>query len=332
MLIGVTMGDANGVGPEIILKSFANGNLNEKFIVIGDYDVLLFAKELLDYNVPIRKVNSLADIDVNYLNVFDLGIVNRNDLTIGKISKKIGYASIMYVEKAVKMALEGMLDGIVTLPINKEAVRLSFPNFTGHTEFIAELCNEKDYTMMLASERLMVTHVSTHVSLREAIEMVKEENVYRVILLTYRTIKRFIDNPKIAVAGLNPHAGEHSAFGEEDEKEIMPAVERAKSEGIDVEGPIPPDTVFWKAYNGLYSAVVCMYHDQGHIPVKLLDFEGGVNITVGLKIVRTSVDHGTAYDIAYKGIANTRSFENAFNFAVRLIKGKDDGKTYIQET
>lgn len=323
MLIGVTMGDANGVGPEVILKSFAKGNLTERFIVIGDYDILLFTNEYLKYSVPIKKINSSIDIAEDYLNVLDLNIVGRNDLTIGRISRKVGYASIMYVEKAVRMALDRKLDGIVTLPINKEAVRLTFPNFTGHTEFIAELCEEKDYAMMLASNRLIVTHVSTHLSLRDAIEMVKEENIYRVILLTYETIKKFIDKPKIAVAGLNPHAGEHSAFGEEDEKEIKPAVERAKREGINVEGPIPPDTVFWKAYNGLYSAVVCMYHDQGHIPVKLLDFEGGVNITIGLKIVRTSVDHGTAYDIAYKGIANPKSFENAFNFAVKLVKGKE---------
>lgn len=322
MLIGVTMGDANGVGPEIVLKSFAKGSLTERFIVIGDYDILVFTNEYLEYNVPVKKINSSTDIAEGYLNVLDLSIIDRSDLTIGKISKKVGYASIMYVEKATKMALEGKLDGIVTLPINKEAVRLTLPNFTGHTEFIAELCGEKNYTMMLASDRLIVTHVSTHLSLRDAIEMVKEENIYRVILLTYETIKKFIDNPKIAVAGLNPHAGEHSAFGEEDEKEIKPAVERAKREGINVEGPIPPDTVFWKAYNGLYSAVVCMYHDQGHIPVKLLDFEGGVNVTIGLKIVRTSVDHGTAYDIAYKGIATIKSFENAFNFAVKLVKGK----------
>ncbi|MGC8971585.1 MAG: 4-hydroxythreonine-4-phosphate dehydrogenase PdxA [bacterium] len=321
MLIGITMGDANGVGPEIVLKSFIKGNLKERFIVIGDYDILLFANECLGYNVPLRKTSSLDDIDSNYLNVIDLGILSRDDLTIGKASRKAGYASVMYVEQATKMALEGKLDAIVTLPINKSAVRLTFPDFTGHTEFIAELCGEKDYTMMLASDRLVVTHVSTHVSLRNAVEMVKEENVYRVVVLTYNTLKRFIANPKIAVAGLNPHAGEDSAFGEEEEKEIKPAVERARRDGIDVEGPISPDTVFWKAYNGLYSAVVCMYHDQGHIPVKLLDFEGGVNITIGLKIIRTSVDHGTAYDIAYKGIANTKSFENAFNFAVKLMRG-----------
>lgn len=322
MLIAVTIGDANGVGPEILLKSFANKGIEGDFIVVGDYSVLSFANELLKYNVPLRKVNSLEDIRDDYLNVLDIGILTENDIEIGKLSKKVGYASLMYVEKATKLALEGKVDGIVTLPINKEAIRLSFPNFTGHTEFIAELCGDRDYSMMLASEKLMVTHLSTHVPLRSAIEIVKEENIYRLICLTNRTVSKFIKKPKIAVAGLNPHAGEHSSFGKEDEEEIKPAVERAKREGINVEGPIPPDTVFWKAYNGFYDVVVCMYHDQGHIPVKLLDFEGGVNITIGLKIVRTSVDHGTAYDIAYKGIASTKSFENAFKFALKLTKSR----------
>lgn len=318
MLIAVTMGDANGVGPEILLKSFKN--IREDFIVIGDYSVLSFANELLGYNIPIRKIESIDNINSNYLNILDMGILTREDINIGKISKKVGYASLMYVEKATKLAIEGKVDAIVTLPINKEAVRLTYPDFTGHTEFIAELCRDKDYSMMLASEKLIVTHLTTHMSLRSAIDMVKEENVYRLIMLTYRTAKRFIDKPRIAVAGLNPHAGENSSFGEEDEREIRPAVERARKEGIDVDGPIPPDTVFWKAYNGLYDVVVCMYHDQGHIPIKLLDFEGGVNITIGLKIVRTSVDHGTAYDIAYKGVASTKSFENAVRFAVKLVK------------
>lgn len=318
MLIAVTMGDADGVGPEILLKSF--NNIKGDFVVIGDYDVLSFANEFLGYNVPIRKIESLSDINSNYLNIFDMNILTRKDIDIGRVSKKVGYASLMYVEKATKLALEGKVDAIVTLPINKEAVRLTSPDFTGHTEFIAELCKDKDYSMMLASEKLIVTHLTTHVSLRSAIDMVKEENVYRLIILTYKTIKRFLKEPRIAVAGLNPHAGESSSFGEEDAREIRPAVERAKREGIEVDGPIPPDTVFWKAYNGLYDVVVCMYHDQGHIPIKLLDFEGGVNITIGLKIVRTSVDHGTAYDIAYKGVASTKSFENAVRFAVKLVK------------
>ncbi|HHV81265.1 TPA: 4-hydroxythreonine-4-phosphate dehydrogenase PdxA [bacterium] len=318
MLIAITMGDANGVGPEILLKSFANGSIKESFIVIGDYSVLSFASEFLNYNIPVRKVESTEDVKDGYLNVLDMEILDRDDIDIGKVSKKAGYASIMYVEKATRLALEEKLNAIVTLPINKEAVRLTFPDFTGHTEFIANLCGDRDYSMMLASEKLIVTHLTTHIPLRSAIDMVKEENVYKLILLTYRTVERFIRNPKIAVAGLNPHAGEHSSFGREDEEEIKPAVDRARRDGIDVEGPVPPDTVFWKAYNGSYNAVVCMYHDQGHIPVKLLDFEGGVNITIGLKIVRTSVDHGTAYDIAYKGVASTRSLENAFRFAVRL--------------
>jgi len=203
--------------------------------------------------------------------------------------------------------------------MNKEATRLSDETFTGHTELIAKICGQDKYTMMLASDKLTVTHVNTHVSMEQAIRNVKKEKVYDVIKLTYDALKRFIQEPKIAVAGLNPHAGEGGSFGREDIDEIAPAVEKAKSEGMNVEGPLPPDTVFLKAYKKQYDAVVCMYHDQGHIPMKLLDFEGGVNVTLGLKVIRTSVDHGTAFDIAYKGIASTRSFVEAYNFAVKLV-------------
>jgi len=204
--------------------------------------------------------------------------------------------------------------------MNKEATRLSEPNFSGHTGYIASLCKEKNYTMMLASDKLMVTHVSTHVSMEAAVKAVKKERIYEVIKLTYTALKKLKSIPKIAVAGLNPHAGENGAFGKEELEEIIPAVERASMEGIQVEGPIAPDTVFLKAYKKEYDVVICMYHDQGHIPMKLLDFEGGVNITLGLQIIRTSVDHGTAFDIAYKGIASTRSLVEAYNFAVKLSK------------
>jgi 4-hydroxythreonine-4-phosphate dehydrogenase len=309
MVIGITMGDPNGVGPEIILKAYRDGKLNQPFLVIGDYDIISYCNELLNYN-----------INIDAMNILDLGILTRNELKIGQISKESGYASIMYVKKAVELALDKKIDAIVTLPVNKEAVRLTYPDFSGHTEFIASLCGEKNYTMMLASEKLIVTHISTHLSLKNAIEYITEDRVYNTIKLTYDTLKRFVGDPKIAVAGLNPHAGENGSFGDEEIKFIRPAVERARREGIDVEGPISPDVVFLKAYKGQYSGVVCMYHDQGHIPLKLLDFEGGVNITIGLKIIRTSVDHGTAFDIAYKGIASTRSLEEAFKFAVRLVK------------
>jgi 4-hydroxythreonine-4-phosphate dehydrogenase len=309
MLIGITIGDPNGVGPEIILKAYRDGKLNQPFLVIGDYDIISYCNELLNYN-----------ISIDAMNILDLGILTRNELKIGQISKESGYASIMYVKKAVELALDKKIDAIVTLPVNKEAVRLTYPDFSGHTEFIASLCGEKNYTMMLASEKLIVTHVSTHLSLKNAIEYITEDRVYNTIKLTYDTLKRFVGDPKIAVAGLNPHAGENGSFGDEEIKFIRPAVERARQDSIDVEGPISPDVVFLKAYKRQYSGVVCMYHDQGHIPLKLLDFEGGVNITIGLKIIRTSVDHGTAFDIAYKGIASTRSLEEAFKFAVNLVK------------
>lgn len=308
MLIGITMGDPSGVGPEIILKAYREGKLTQPFLVIGDYDIISYCNELLNYNIK-----------MDTMNILDLGILTRDELKISQISKESGYASIMYVKKAVELALDGKIDAIVTLPVNKEAVRLTYPDFSGHTEFIADMCKEKNYTMMLASEKLIVTHVSTHLSLKNAIEYITEDRVYNTIKLTYDALKRFVENPKIAVAGLNPHAGENGSFGDEEIKYIRPAVERASRDGINVKGPISPDIVFLKAYKGQYTAVVCMYHDQGHIPLKVLDFEGGVNITIGLKIIRTSVDHGTAFDIAYKGIASTRNLEEAFKFAVKLV-------------
>jgi 4-hydroxythreonine-4-phosphate dehydrogenase len=248
--------------------------------------------------------------------------MKKSDVDIGKISKKAGSAAAKYVEIATRLALEGSISAIVTLPINKEAVRLSIPGFTGHTEFIANICEQKNYTMMLASGKFIVTHVSTHVSMEEAVKNVKADRVYNVIKLTYDTLRRFIEVPRIAVAGLNPHAGENGSFGKEDLEEILPAVHRAVREGIRAEGPAAPDTVFLKALKKQYDAVVCMYHDQGHIPLKLLDFEGGVNVTLGLKVIRTSVDHGTAFDIAGRNMADPRSMKQAMKMAVRMAQGR----------
>jgi 4-hydroxythreonine-4-phosphate dehydrogenase len=204
------------------------------------------------------------------------------------------------------------------MPMNKEATRLSHSGFTGHTGFIAELCGQDKYTLMLASEKLIVTHVSTHVSLRMAIENVKRDQVFDVIKLTHDVLPKLRPTRRIAVAGLNPHAGENGAFGTEDLEEIAPAVHRARAAGMNVAGPFPPDTIFMDALKGRYDAIVCMYHDQGHIPMKVLDFEGGINVTLGLPIIRTSVDHGTAFDIAYKGIAFTGSLRDACRLAVKL--------------
>jgi len=227
----------------------------------------------------------------------------------------------VYVVAAAKAALRGDLNAMVTLPMNKEATQLSDAAFVGHTELIGDVCGVKDVTIMLASDQLIVTHVSTHVSLRRAISAITKQRVCAILRLTVEAVRRLIDEPRIAVAGLNPHAGENGLFGDEEIREIRPAIEWAQSQGMPVEGPFPPDTLFYLAVRKKrYDAVVCMYHDQGHIPLKLLDFEGGVNIALGLPIIRTSVDHGTAFDIAGKGVASTTSLIKALNYASRLAQ------------
>ncbi len=213
----------------------------------------------------------------------------------------------------------GRVAGLVTMPMNKEATQLSDPQFVGHTEMIAELCGAPRVTMMLTNGAIAVTHVSTHCALREAIERVRVDRVLDVIELTHAALSRFLSAPRIAVCGLNPHAGEHGLFGTEDAEHISPAIAAAQSEGIDASGPHPADTVFHEAvHRGRYDAIVCMYHDQGHAPMKLLAFEEGVNVTLGLPIIRTSVDHGTAFDIAWKGTAFTDSLRQALAYAWRL--------------
>ena len=324
MLIGITMGDACGLGPEILLRSVANNELSYPFVVFGDLEVLEFAREKLDLDVTFHPISSVDEPKAGKLNVLDCGQLKRADVTIGKISAKAGHAAVRYVQAAVEHALDDKIQSIATLPINKEASRHTFTDFQGHTEFIANMCGVTDYTMMLAAPKLIVTHVSTHVSLKEAINLVERGRVLSVIRLTHEVLGKLRPRAKIAVAGLNPHAGEHGAFGDEDMEEIAPAVLAARSEGIDAHGPISPDTLFMKAVTGDYDAVICMYHDQGHIPMKLHGFHDTVNVTLGLPIIRTSVDHGTGFDIAYKGVASTQNFLNAFNLAAQLTSHDDE--------
>ena len=316
--IAITLGDSSGVGPEIVLAAFRNGELPHHSVVVGDLSVLRLCARVLRLEVPLRAAARPADLEPGALNVIDLGLLTESDVRIGEISRASGYAALRYVEHATRLALEGAVSAVVTLPINKEATGLTEPGFTGHTEYIAALCGTTRYTMMLASERLVATHVSTHVALREAIERVTVDRVLDVIRLTDSALRKLRPTRRIAVAGLNPHAGENGAFGEEDRLQILPAVELARAEGMDACGPEPPDTVFMHVLKGRFDAVVCMYHDQGHIPMKLLDFEGGVNVTLGLPILRTSVDHGTAFDIAYQGKAFTSSLRDACAMAVKL--------------
>ena len=319
MIFGITMGDASGVGPEILLKAFRAGELRHKVVAFGDFEILEHCNARLGYGVPLRKAGEPADFQEGFLNVRDLGLLGAGDLRIGCISAASGAAARQYVVAATRAALKGEIAAVVTLPMNKEATQLSDPGFTGHTELIASLCGVQDATIMLASERLIVTHVSTHLSMREAIERVKRERIEKIIEVTASAVAKLKPNARIAVAGLNPHAGENGLFGREEIEEIQPAVAWARSQGLPVEGPFPPDTVFYLAVERKrFDAVVCMYHDQGHIPLKLLDFEGGVNVALGLPIVRTSVDHGTAFDIAWQGVASTKSLVAALEMAAKL--------------
>lgn len=317
--IAVTMGDASGIGPELALKAWQEGHLPSDIFVIGDLAALTLCNQTLSLNVPLHTVTDTLDLVTDRLNVFDLGCLEMTQIRPGQLNRQSGVAAAQYVVKAVELYHAGKIDAVVTLPMNKEATRLSLPDFTGHTELLASLCGCTDYTMMLTSEKLTVTHVSTHVSITEAVKAVTTQRVVDVIRLTDQALRRLMPAPKIAVAGLNPHAGENGAFGDEELQSIIPAVNRARQEGIQCTGPIAPDTVFLKAVQGEYDAVVCMYHDQGHIPMKLLDFDGGVNVTLGLDLIRTSVDHGTAFDIAYQGIASTNSFVRALETARAMM-------------
>ncbi len=323
MIFGITMGDASGVGPEIVLKAWRDGQICRPTIVFGDLAVLDLCNRRLGYGVPLHVAASPSDLAEGALSVRDLRILAAEEVEPGRVSRTAGAAAREYVVTATKAALAGEIDAVVTLPMNKEATQLSDPGFTGHTELLGSICGARDVTIMLASDQLVVTHVSTHCSLREAIERAKKDRIARIIELTCEAAAWMKEGPRVAVAGLNPHAGEHGLFGREEIEEIGPAVEWARSRGLPVEGPLPPDTLFYLAVRRhRYDAIVCMYHDQGHIPSKLLDFEGGVNVALGLPIIRTSVDHGTAFDIAWQGVASTKSLVAALELAARLAEGR----------
>ena len=322
--IAVTMGDASGVGPEIVLRRAAEGALIDGTTVIyGDTAILAHGCELLDLDVPIASIESPGEVRAGVLCVVDAVLLSAADHRPGELDAASGAAARTYVAAATDAALAGDVAAIVTMPMNKEATQLTDPTFVGHTEFIAERCGAKSVTMMLTADTphgsIAVTHVSTHCSLREAIERVRHDRVLSVIRLTDDALHGYLDAPRIAVCGLNPHAGEHGLFGSEDAEHIAPAIEAARAEGIDATGPHPADTVFFQAvHRDRYDAIVVMYHDQGHAPMKLMAFDTGVNVTLGLPIIRTSVDHGTAFDIAWTGQAFTGSLDHALAYANRL--------------
>ncbi|MEH8063427.1 4-hydroxythreonine-4-phosphate dehydrogenase PdxA [Gallibacterium anatis] len=326
-VLGITMGDAAGIGAEIIVKSLADKHLYEiaQPVVIGDKKMMQRALDLLQSPLKINVVTNLDNLNAKYgtIDLVDLDNVPA-DLPYSQVDPRAGKAAYEYVEKAVQYAMANKIQAVVTAPLNKEALHAGGNMFPGHTEILAQLSGTKDYSMMLVSEKLRVIHVTTHVQLRKACDLVKKERVLTVIKLADENAKMLgFKQPRVAVAGLNPHSGENGMFGDEDRKEIVPAVEAAKQLGINASGPIPPDTVFHRAANlNEFDIVVVMYHDQGHIPIKLLGFDTGVNVTVGLPFIRTSVDHGTAFPIAGKGIADSKSMTESLYLAAQMAQIK----------
>jgi len=311
--IVLTMGDPAGVGPEIILRALADPEIAPlaRWTVAGDGRILEMAERIS--GVP------FANAALHFVPA--LG--NLAGFSFGRLDARCGRAAVEYVRAATELCLNGKAGAMVTAPVNKEAVTLSGRPFTGHTEYIAELCGAAESRMLLASERLAVVHVTTHVPLRQACEL-DAARIVRTIELGHEAMLRLgFPQPRIAVCGLNPHAGEHGLFGDEDARAIAPAIEAARAKGIPCAGPLAPDTVFLQAWRGAYDLVVAMYHDQGHIPMKLLDFEGAVNITLGIPIIRTSVDHGTAFDIAGKNLVNAHGMKQAMRMAARMARDRE---------
>ena len=337
-VIAITMGDPASIGPEIAVKALLEKKIYDicRPLIVGDAAVFEQIIGLLKLPAKINSINRVGDAAFQYgmIDVLDLKITDITKLQFGKIDAMCGEASFQAVKKAIELAMSKDVDATVTGPINKKSINEAGHHFAGHTEIYAHFTGTKKYAMLLVEDNINVIHVSTHVSLRQAVDLVKKERIVQVIQLMVDGLKRLgKTNLKIGVAGLNPHAGDSGLFGTEDDLEILPAVQEAKNAGYDVEGPVPPDTMFAKAAMGAYGGVVAMYHDQGHIPFKLAGFKWneekqqmdsvkGVNITLGLPIIRTSVDHGTAFEIAGKGIASADAMILAIGSAVQLSKNK----------
>jgi 4-hydroxythreonine-4-phosphate dehydrogenase len=320
--IAITMGDPCGIGPEIIAKLFADQAPLTPSLVLGDEVLLRRAIQLLALPLTVRRIDSpeqfqAAPASVNLISLSNLPA----DLPFGQLDGRAGKAAYDYIRAGIDLALQTRIRAVVTAPINKEALRLADIHYPGHTEILADFSGTKDFAMMLMNNDLRVILVTIHVSLRDAIEQLTSESELTVIRLAHRAMTQLgIARPRIAVAGLNPHAGEHGLFGSEDESIIRPAILRAQSEGIEASGPWPGDTVFMHARQGRFDIVVAQYHDQGLIPVKYLGVDEGVNVTVGLPFVRTSVDHGTAFDIAGTGKASHASLRVAVEQAAMLAR------------
>jgi 4-hydroxythreonine-4-phosphate dehydrogenase len=335
-IIGISMGDPAGVGPEIIAKALARPQVHAlcRPVIIGDAGVISRGIGIVQARLTVHPIARIgeAKFRTDVVDVYDLGNVDLNRLEMGKVSAMAGHAAFEAVRTMIELALAGAIQATVTAPIHKEALLAAGHHFPGHTEIFAHFTGTRDFTMMLATENLRIVHVSTHVSLRQACDAVTQQRVLKVIELAHDAcVQLGVAKPVIGVAGLNPHASDGGLFGTEECEQIIPAIADARAIGIDAQGPHPPDTFFAKAMSGVYDACVAMYHDQGHIPVKIRGFHfdatsgswdrvNGINVSLGLPIVRTSVDHGTAFDQAGKGTASEASLLDAIEYAARMAR------------
>jgi 4-hydroxythreonine-4-phosphate dehydrogenase len=320
-LLAITMGDPAGIGPEIALRAVLSFEkpLQTKILIIGSMDILKATARQLSFSQPMHSVLHPSDMISGSINIVDVREPVLRDYVIGKPQPQCGLAAYNYIIKGIEMALAKHIDAVVTCPINKEALKMAGIPYPGHTEIFADKTHSPHYSMMFACDNVYVVHVTTHVSLKQAITQITKEHVLEHTRLLNEALKNLgIKNPRIAIAGLNPHAGENGMFGDEEIIHIRPAVEQAIHEGINAKGPYPPDTVFMRAFSGEFDGVVSMLHDHGFVALKSRNFDDGVNITLGLPIIRTSVGHGTAYDIAGKGIASEKSLIAALHAACQM--------------
>lgn len=327
-LISITMGDPAGIGPEIILKVLGERDIFARCrpLVLGDEAIFSYTIQWMKARLVIKEISGPEEGEFipGVLNLIPLTNLSPDDVPLGRAQRRGGVAAYKYIARGVEMAQAGMVDALVTAPISKEALNDAGYPFPGHTELLAAMTGAEDYVMMLAGPKLRVALVTIHLPLREVPASLSIEGIKKTIVITFQSLKEYfgIRVPKVAVAALNPHAGEGGLFGSEEKEVISPAIDECRREGIGVDGPFPPDSLFFHAAQGGYDAVVSMYHDQGLIALKLLHFREGVNITLGLPIIRTSVDHGTGYDIAGRGLADPTSLINAIKMAAEMAATK----------
>lgn len=321
--IAVPIGDSAGIGPEIVAKAMSSNEISDvaECIVVGDKRIMERAVRFAEVEtLKIRSVTNPEEGDYRpgVMNLIDLSNLGSNEYEMGAVNGKCGRAAYEYIEKSVKLALDGRVDAVATTPINKESLKAGGINYIGHTEIFGALTETKDPLTMFETRGLRIFFLTRHVSLREMLEMIKKERIIEYVKRCTKALKQLgVENGTMAVAGLNPHSGEHGLFGWEEEEEIVPAIEELKAEGYDVEGPVGADSVFYQAAEGKYNSVLSLYHDQGHIAAKTLDFHRTIAVTCGMPILRTSVDHGTAFDIAGTGKASEVSMIEAIKVAAR---------------